>query len=94
MAMAGADWMRCDDGCEIWPVRRYSVEGERRTDWFANGVVKYHRTLATTINALIDAGFTLRRLEEFAPSARQIAERPELASEVERPMFALVVADR
>lgn len=86
--------MRGDDGRAIWPVRRYSIEGERRTDWFAEGVVKYHRTLATTINALIDAGFALRRLEEFAPSAGQIAERPELAPEVERPMFALVAADR
>jgi ubiquinone/menaquinone biosynthesis C-methylase UbiE len=94
MAMAGANWVQGDDGCEIWPVRRYAIEGERRTDWFVSGVVKYHRTLATTINTLIDAGFTLRRLEEFAPSARQIAEWPELALEVERPMFALVAADR
>ncbi|MGD9806095.1 MAG: class I SAM-dependent methyltransferase [Hyphomicrobiaceae bacterium] len=94
MAMASANWVQGDDGREIWPVRRYAIEGERRTDWFASGVVKYHRTLATTINALIDAGFTLRRLEEFSPSARQIAEWPELALEVERPMFALVAADR
>lgn len=57
-------------------------------------MLKFHRTIATTLNGLIAASFEIRRLEEFAPTAEQILENPELAEEVERPMFLLVAAQR
>jgi hypothetical protein len=57
-------------------------------------VLKHHRTLATTLNTLIGTGFELRRLEEFAPTPEQIAEIPELAEELERPMMMLVSAHK
>lgn len=94
MAAAHPHWIEDEDGCKTWPVNGYSIEGERRTDWFAKGVLKQHRTLATTINTLIGADFTLRRIEEFAPTAEQIAAMPELAEEMERPMMLLVSAQR
>ncbi len=92
MAAAHPHWTVDEDGRKTWPVNGYSVEGERRTDWFARGVLKYHRTLSTTLNALIDAGFELRRVEEFAPTPEQIEKFPELAEELERPMMLLVSA--
>lgn len=92
MAAAHPHWMADEDDRKTWPVNGYSVEGERRTDWFAKGVVKYHRTLGTTLNALIDAGFQLRRVKEFAPTREQIERAPELAEELERPMMLLVSA--
>jgi SAM-dependent methyltransferase len=92
MAAAHPHWMADQDERKTWPVNGYSVEGERRTDWFAKGVVKYHRTLGTTLNALIDAGFQLRRVKEFAPTREQIERMPELAEELERPMILLVSA--
>ena len=90
MAAAHPDWMRDADGRRTWPVNGYSREGERRTDWFVKGVVKYHRTLATTLNTLINAGFQLRRIEEFAPTPAQIGQMPELEEELERPMMVLI----
>ena len=90
MAAAHPRWTADDDGRKTWPVNGYAREGERRTDWFAPGVLKHHRTLATTINTLIDAGFALRRMEEFAPTPDQIARNPNLAEELERPMMLLV----
>lgn len=92
MAAAHAHWIMDEDGRETWPVNGYSIEGERRTDWFVKGVLKYHRTLGTTLNTLIDAGFELRRVEEFAPTREQIEQSPELAEEIERPMMLLVSA--
>lgn len=92
MAAAHPHWMAHEDGRKTWPVNGYSVEGERRTDWFAKGVVKYHRTIGTTLNSLIDAGFELRRITEFAPTREQIERFPELAEELERPMMLLVSA--
>lgn len=92
MAAAHPHWIADEDGRKTWPVNRYSVEGERRTDWFAKGVLKYHRTIGTTLNALIGAGLELRRVEEFAPTCEQIERSPELAEELERPMMLLVSA--
>jgi SAM-dependent methyltransferase len=92
MAAAHPHWTSDEDGRPTWPVNGYAVEGERRTDWFAKGVLKYHRTLGTTLNSLIDAGFEIRRVEEFAPTSEQIEQMPQLAEERERPMILMVSA--
>ena len=92
MAAAHPHWLLDEDGRKTWPVNGYSVQGERRTDWFASGVLKHHRTLATTVNTLIGPGFALRRVEEFAPTAAQIEAMPDLAEELERPMMLLISA--
>lgn len=81
------------DGRPTWPVNRYALEGERRTDWFVAGVVKYHRTLATTLNTLIAGGFAVRAVAEFAPSPAEVAANPSLAEEVERPMLLTISAE-
>ena len=94
MAPTKPAWSVDAEGRKIWPLDRYLVEGPRTTDWVAPGVVKYHRTLGTTLNLLMGAGFTIRRVEEFSPTAEQIAARPELKEELERPMFLLVAAGR
>jgi len=92
MAAVHPRWISDDEGRKTWPVNGYSLEGERRTDWFAKGVLKYHRTIGTTLNTLIDAGFQIRRVLEFAPTADQIQQMPELSEELERPMMLLVSA--
>jgi SAM-dependent methyltransferase len=92
MAAEHPSWMSDESGRKTWPVNGYSVEGERRTDWFVKGVLKYHRTLGTTLNTLVDAGFEIRRVEEYAPTPAQIEQAPSLAEEVERPMLLLVSA--
>ncbi|MBR2689899.1 MAG: class I SAM-dependent methyltransferase [Aquamicrobium sp.] len=94
MAPTNPGWSIDAEGKKTWPVDRYFIEGRRTTDWLAKGVVKYHRTIGTTLNALMAAGFVLTHVEEFCPSAEQIAIRPELAEELERPMFLLVSARR
>ena len=82
------------EGRKSWPVDSYAREGERVTDWLAKGVVKYHRTLGTTLNTLIAAGFTIGHVEEWRPSAEQVAAEPAWADELERPMMLLVAATR
>lgn len=94
MAAAHPHWLTDEEGRKIWPVGRYAIEGERRTDWFVKDVIKYHRTMATTLNALIRAGFGLVAIDEFAPSPEQIAKAPSLAEELERPMMLLVSVRR
>jgi SAM-dependent methyltransferase len=95
-ASGSGDWYRGADGTALhWPVDRYRDEGERRTTWFVDGVVKYHRTVETYVNTLLAAGFALVRLEEpEAESPALLAKRPELRTERRRPPFLLIGAER
>ncbi|MCA8928802.1 MAG: class I SAM-dependent methyltransferase [Alphaproteobacteria bacterium] len=94
MAPAEPGWQTAADGRQVWPLDGYGREGRRETNWFADGVVKYHRTLGTTLNTLIRSGFSISHVEEWRPSDAQVAAVPDYAPEVERPMFLLVRADR
>ncbi|MFC7065596.1 class I SAM-dependent methyltransferase [Brucella rhizosphaerae] len=94
MAPLKPGWIVDEDQSKHWPVDHYSVEGERRTDWLAEGVIKYHRRLSTTVNALIEAGFAVKNLEEWRPTPAQIEAMPALRDEVERPMLLIVSASR
>jgi SAM-dependent methyltransferase len=88
-----AQWVE-HDGRRTWPLDRYADEGERLRDWLAPGVRKQHRTLATLVNTLVDAGFTIRRVLESLPTREQVETDPDLAEERDRPMFLIVAADR
>ena len=93
MAPTRPRWLD-DEGARVWPLNGYADEGLRVTDWLAPDVHKQHRTIGTTVNTLIDAGFTLRRLVEWSPTAAQVAADPDLAGERDRPMFMLLAAER
>ena len=94
MASVRPGWLLADDGRRVWPVDSYANEGSRVTDWLAKGVVKHHRKLSTTLNSLIGAGFRIEHVNEWSPSAEQIAQQPALRDEVERPMMVLIAASR
>ena len=92
-APSRAGWVTDAEGRRTWPLDGYQREGPRVTDWLAKGVLKQHRMLGTTLNALIGAGFRLTGVEEWAPTEAQVIERPELTTERERPMFLLFAAE-
>jgi SAM-dependent methyltransferase len=77
-----------------WPVDQYRREGIRHTRWFVDDVIKYHRTVETYVNTLVDNDFVVCRLAEPEPTAQAISERPELADECRRPPFLLIAARR
>jgi SAM-dependent methyltransferase len=85
-------WQTDASGAAVWPVNGYLLEGQRTTNWITSGVVKQHRTVARYVNDLVGAGFQITRLVEWGPNAAQIAENPEWAKEVHRPMFLLIGA--
>jgi SAM-dependent methyltransferase len=88
------NWSLNAAGRNIWPVDGYLDEGPRSTDWLTQGVIKQHRTLATYVNMLIQIGFVISHVEEWGPTAAQIAEQPDWADERQRPPFLLVAATR
>ena len=75
-----------------WAVNEYAEEGLREERWFVEGVRKYHRTFASLVNGLVEAGFTVERVEEPVPSVEAVRRRPEFAPERWRPMFILLRA--
>jgi SAM-dependent methyltransferase len=94
-AHGSADWHAGPDGSRVhWPVDRYRDEGERRTRWFVDGVVKYHRTVETYVNGLLDAGLVLVRIEEPEAEPTALTDHPEWHDERRRPPFLLLAADR
>jgi len=87
-------WTTLADGRRVWPLDSYQREGPRTTDWLVKGVVKHHRTVGTMLNLLIRQGFAIRHVEEWRPTADQLAVTPQAAQEMDRPMFLLIAADR
>jgi 2-polyprenyl-3-methyl-5-hydroxy-6-metoxy-1,4-benzoquinol methylase len=75
-----------------WPVDDYHKEGIRHTTWMADNVVKYHRTLGSYINGLIDAGFSIERVVEPTLPQELLESRPDWRDEIRRPMFLLIGA--
>ena len=94
MAPTHPGWVAGLEGHKTWPVDRYLVEGERRTEWLGSSVVKQHRSIGTTLNLVIRLGFRILHVEEWGPTDAQISVRPDWAEARERPMFLLVAAQR
>lgn len=87
-------WIADAEGHPLaWPVDRYREEGPRRTRWFVEGVVKYHRTVETYVEGLLAAGFTLQALREPEPEEGPAAAGvPGLDLHRRRPPFLLLAA--
>lgn len=76
-----------------WPVDGYQAEGPRDTNWLANNVIKYHRTVSTYVNTLIDSGFQITRLVELSLPP-EMHQDPKWRDELRRPMFLLISATK
>ena len=81
-------------GRSLGVVDGYFDEEQRVTHWLTNGVIKYHRTVSTIVNAVIAAGLTLERLDEPAPPLTAVRQRPDLDRHARRPSLLLVRAVR
>lgn len=88
-------WIRDEAGQRrFWPVDNYREEGRREQNWFVEGVVKYHRTMATYLNTLIETGFRIERVDEPEAVPEALITRPELADQARCPPFLLIRAAR
>ena len=94
MAPRNPGWLTDSEGHKRWPVDSYQREGERVTNWLADGVIKQHRTIGTILNTLISAGFSISHVNEWGPSDADVVALPALAEERERPMMMLVAVER
>jgi SAM-dependent methyltransferase len=91
-ARAKPDFVKDAEGHVVGAVDDYLREGQRLTNWIANGVVKYHRLISTTINTMQRHGMMLDQIEEWSATDEDIAAHPEWAAERYQPMFLLFAA--
>lgn len=75
-----------------WPVDRYFEEGERDAVFLGEHIVKYHRTLTTYLQTLLETGFSITGIVEPQPAAHLLEAVPGMRDELRRPMMLLVSA--
>jgi hypothetical protein len=89
------EWQQDDKGEKLhWKLDRYREEGYRASTWFIPGVIKYHRTVETYVNTLVDAGLVLTRLLEPEATSEAMIVRPELVETRRRPAFLHIAAEK
>lgn len=89
------DWIYDEKGePKYWAVDHYHDETLRRTNFLGEDVVKYHRTVSTYLNVLLENGFQVMSIEESFPSQEALEENEQAKHELKRPMFLLVQAER
>ncbi|MEK4348167.1 class I SAM-dependent methyltransferase [Paenibacillus sp. FSL P4-0184] len=88
------DWYVDDQGNRLhWPVDHYQSEGLRETTFLTENVIKYHRTISTYFNDLIEAGFAIKAVKEPKPSD-EMSDDPWMKDEDRRPMFLIISAEK
>lgn len=89
------EWICDERGNRLhWPVDRYFEEGAREATFLGETVTKYHRTLTTYVQSLLQTGFTLTGLVEPEPDPALREGDPEMQEELRRPMMLLCAAQK
>lgn len=88
------DWHYDKDGNILhFPVDNYYYEGKREAIFLGEKVTKYHRTLTTYLNTLLQNGFILQHIIEPQPPEKMI-NLSGMKDEMRRPMMLLVSAKK
>lgn len=84
-------WTVDDTGRKIYAnIADYCVEKRYDSEWFVEGVQRYHRTFSTVINTLADAGFRILKIEEPTATEEIIEKYPEYYDLLHKPDFLFV----
>lgn len=88
------DWYYDANGNILhFPVDNYYYEGKREAIFLGEQVIKYHRTLTTYLNTLLQNGFELQHIIEPQPP-EEMLDIEGMKDELRRPMMLLVSAKR
>lgn len=88
------DWYYDNNGNILhFPVDNYYYEGKREAIFLGEKVIKYHRTLTTYLNSLLQMNFELQHIIEPQPP-EEMMDIPGMKDEMRRPMMLLVSAKK
>lgn len=89
------DWYYDEKGNILhFPVDHYFHEGRRTTSFLGEEVLKYHKTLTTYLNGLIQGGFELTGIVEPQPSEHLLDTVAGMRNELRRPMMLIIAAKK
>lgn len=85
------NWFKDNNGNRLhWALDNYQEEGKRKEHWWIDGVVKYHRTISTLINTLIDNDLVIEKIIEPESTPTGLEKMPELINEKRRPSSIII----
>lgn len=89
------DWYYDENGKILhFPVDNYFFEGERNANFLGEKVIKYHRTLTTYLNGLLQGGFEITEIVEPQPSEHLLHTVEGMQDELRRPMMLIISAKK
>lgn len=92
---ADAGWIKNEAGARLhWAIDDYAREGIRHGAWIIADVPYYHRTLATYLNAVLEARLRITAVAEPTPDDDTVAARPAFADARRRPLFLFIRAEK
>ena len=93
-AYGSQDWYYDENGDILhFPVDNYYIEGRREAVFLGERMTKYHRTLTTYLDTLLQNGFQILRVVEPQPPENMM-DIPGMKNELRRPMMLLISAVR
>ncbi|WP_097015934.1 class I SAM-dependent methyltransferase [Anaerocolumna aminovalerica] len=94
-AYGSQDWYYDEKGNILhFPIDNYFFEGKRHAVFLGEKVMKYHKTLTTYLNGLIQGGFEITGFVEPQPSAQLLQTVEGMADELRRPMMLIISAKK
>ena len=89
------DWYYDQSGKILhFPVDNYFYEGKRSAIFLGQEIIKYHKTLTTYLNGLIQSGFEITGIVEPQPSEHLLHTVEGMTNELRRPMMLIVSAKK
>jgi SAM-dependent methyltransferase len=84
-------WSKDENGDILhYNLTDYSLEGERKTKWIVDDVIKYHRTFSSIINSLVTNGFIVEKIIEPIPDKAIIEKHPNYRRYYHKPDFLFI----
>ncbi|MCH7323515.1 class I SAM-dependent methyltransferase [Solibacillus sp. MA9] len=93
--MGEDNWITDEDGNILhFAVDRYHEEGIRKEDWLVDGVIMYHRSIATIFNTLMNNGLSIEKVVEPIPSGEILQHVPNFKKILRSPPFLIIRAQK
>ena len=77
-------------GEKFYPIYNYRDEKMYEQSWYGESVIKYHRTLSTYMNTLLDHSLTIAKVMEPMPTDEFLKKYPKLTSNKIRPPLLVI----
>lgn len=86
------DWIYDENGNILhFPVDNYYYEGERQAIFLGEKIIKYHKTITTYLNTLLNNNFIIQNIVEPKPPENML-NIPGMLDEMRRPMMLIIKA--